>query len=110
MSKARCVALVHSRTHEDLWTPCVRAAQPGGVLCREHRDALDGALLGLESSDVVPRSQPASYRYILAEPGPVPRGGGGAAKTSASDFARSRPHLTRSSVPSAPRSSRGRTN
>ncbi|MGH9758411.1 MAG: hypothetical protein ACRD4M_11800, partial [Candidatus Acidiferrales bacterium] len=103
MSKARCVALVHSRTHEDMWTPCLRPTQAGGLLCGEHRDALDGVLLGLESSDVVPHDPPTSYRYILAGPGPAAHGEGSGAKAFASDAARGRPHPTRSSVHSAPR-------
>ena len=108
MNKARCVAFVHSRTHEDLWTPCVRPAQACELLCNEHRDALDGVLLGLESSDVVPHHQPASYRYILAGPGPAVHGGGSGAKALVSDSARGRPHPTRTSVTPAPRTPRGR--
>jgi hypothetical protein len=108
MSKRRCVALVHSGAHEDLWTPCVRPAQAGGLLCLEHRDALDGVLLGLESSDVVPHYQPTSYRYILAGPGPATHGRVSGAKAFASDSARGRPHPTRTSVSAAARTARGR--
>lgn len=108
VSKARCVALVHSRAHEDLWTPCVRPPQAGGLLCREHRDALDGVLLGLESSEVVPQDQPAAYRYILAGPGSAAQGRGGGAKAFASHSAGGRPHPTRS-IASAQGATKSRT-
>jgi len=72
MSTKRCIAFVHSEAHDELWTPCPnracgapaeRPAQktPGssrqsegradfwrnGGLCRDHREALAGVVLGL---------------------------------------------------------------
>jgi len=43
----RCIAFVHSEAHDELWTPCVEAAGRGGVLCRNHGEALAGVFLGL---------------------------------------------------------------
>lgn len=44
--KARCVALVHSRHWDNLWSPCPRTAADGSPFCARHRDAIEGALLG----------------------------------------------------------------
>jgi hypothetical protein len=41
-----CVGFVRSRFLQG-WIPCKRQATSGEVLCSEHRDALDSALLGI---------------------------------------------------------------
>ena len=41
-----CIALVHSHKHDSGWAPCAREAIPRSLLCADHRDAIDGALLG----------------------------------------------------------------
>jgi hypothetical protein len=41
-----CVGFVRSRFLQG-WIPCKRQAASGEVLCSEHRDALDSALLGI---------------------------------------------------------------
>jgi hypothetical protein len=42
-----CIARVRSRTHAMIWTPCTRSALRRDRFCAAHRDALDGAVLGL---------------------------------------------------------------
>ena len=42
-----CIALAHSRVCESMWLPCARVARTGDHFCDAHRDALDGAFMGL---------------------------------------------------------------
>ena len=44
---AVCIGFVRSRFSTSAWTRCARPATRRGRLCREHRDGLDGALLGM---------------------------------------------------------------
>ena len=43
----RCIAFNHSRAVDDLWTRCTLRSLPGDRLCRMHRDAIDGVMIGL---------------------------------------------------------------
>jgi hypothetical protein len=44
---AVCVGFVRSQLSGSAWTRCARKAARPGRLCAEHRDALDGALMGM---------------------------------------------------------------
>jgi hypothetical protein len=44
---AVCIGFVRSQFSTSAWTRCARPAAPRGPLCVEHRDALDGAALGM---------------------------------------------------------------
>jgi hypothetical protein len=44
---AVCIGFVRSQFSKSAWTRCARPAARRGRLCMEHRDALDGALLGI---------------------------------------------------------------
>jgi hypothetical protein len=44
---AVCVAFVRSQISTSAWTGCARPALRRGRLCAEHRDGLDGALMGM---------------------------------------------------------------
>jgi hypothetical protein len=43
----RCINLIHSTHHPSAWSRCPRPALPGKLFCRSHRNALDGAIMGL---------------------------------------------------------------
>jgi len=43
----RCIAFDHSPAADDLWTRCMLRSLPGDRLCRIHRDAIDGVMIGL---------------------------------------------------------------
>ncbi len=43
----RCVGFIRSPDHPHIWTRCEHRATSGDRLCPRHRDALDGAILGL---------------------------------------------------------------
>jgi len=43
------MALARSRVHDSLWLPCGNAALLHDRFCRMHREALDGAMLGLHA-------------------------------------------------------------
>ncbi len=45
----RCIAFVHSEAHDELWTPCTNATADESLFCPTHRDAIDGAMMGLVS-------------------------------------------------------------
>ena len=47
-----CAAFVLSPEAPQIWTPCTWPAAFGDRLCKMHRDALDGALLGLLAAKV----------------------------------------------------------
>ena len=49
MRVRRCMALARSRVHDSLWLPCANAALPRDHFCWMHREALDGAILGLHA-------------------------------------------------------------
>ena len=52
---AVCIGFVRSQISESAWTRCARKAARGGRLCAEHRDGLDGALLGmLKFEEILP--------------------------------------------------------
>jgi hypothetical protein len=42
-----CIALVPSETDPMIWNTCTHTALGNDCFCAEHRDALDGAVLGL---------------------------------------------------------------
>lgn len=42
-----CIALVPSATQAMIWNPCRQRALRHDSFCATHRDALDGAVLGL---------------------------------------------------------------
>ena len=44
---ATCIGFVRSHLSKNSWAPCTRPAVRRGQLCAEHRDGLDGALLGM---------------------------------------------------------------
>jgi hypothetical protein len=44
---AVCIGFVRSQGSRSAWTRCARTAARRGRLCTEHRDGLDGALLGM---------------------------------------------------------------
>ena len=44
---AVCIGYVRSRVSRSAWTQCARPAARGGRLCKEHRDSLHGAVLGM---------------------------------------------------------------
>jgi hypothetical protein len=44
---AVCIGFVRSQSSTSAWTRCARPAAKRGRLCIEHRDSLDGALLGM---------------------------------------------------------------
>jgi hypothetical protein len=44
---AVCIGFVRSQSSTSAWTRCARPAAKRGGLCSEHRDSLDGALLGM---------------------------------------------------------------
>jgi hypothetical protein len=44
---AVCIGFVRSKSTTSAWTRCVRPAARGGRLCKEHRDSLHGAVLGM---------------------------------------------------------------
>jgi hypothetical protein len=52
-----CIAFVHSRNYDSLWTPCARRAKSGDPFCAEHRDALDGAVIGFQQMSRVPHAK-----------------------------------------------------
>ena len=41
-----CIALVPSHEHPNAWLSCRRVALRGDRLCRQHRDAADGIVMG----------------------------------------------------------------
>lgn len=43
----RCIAYTRSPLSRNAWNPCKRKAVPGSRFCRQHDDAVDGAILGL---------------------------------------------------------------
>lgn len=45
--RQRCVGFTRSRTHHQMWTPCLRPALSRDRFCRSHREGLNGALMGL---------------------------------------------------------------
>jgi hypothetical protein len=51
MKIRRCIALVPSSVHESLWLPCARPVpqRRDDRFCALHREALDGAILGLHA-------------------------------------------------------------
>jgi hypothetical protein len=49
----RCIALVPSLAAPELWMPCPMNALEGDRFCLQHRDALDGAVLGWHSAELV---------------------------------------------------------
>jgi hypothetical protein len=52
---AVCVGFVRSQLSTSAWTRCVRPAMRRGRLCAEHRDGLDGALMGkLKFEEILP--------------------------------------------------------
>jgi hypothetical protein len=52
---AVCVGFVRSQLSTGAWTRCVRPAMRRGRLCAEHRDGLDGALMGmLKFEEILP--------------------------------------------------------
>jgi hypothetical protein len=44
---AVCIAFVRSQSSTSAWTRCARPTAAWGGLCAEHRDSVDGALLGM---------------------------------------------------------------
>jgi hypothetical protein len=52
MKIRRCIALVPSCVHKSLWLPCARPVPQGrhDRFCARHREALDGAMLGLHAN------------------------------------------------------------
>jgi len=44
---ATCIGFVRSHLSKNSWAPCTRPATRREQLCAEHRDGLDGALLGM---------------------------------------------------------------
>ena len=44
---ATCIGFVRSHFSKNSWAPCTRPAVRRGQLCAEHRDGLDGALMGI---------------------------------------------------------------
>jgi hypothetical protein len=42
-----CIGFVRSQFSTSAWTRCARPAARRGRLCREHREGLEGALLGI---------------------------------------------------------------
>jgi len=52
---AVCIGFVRSQLSKSAWTRCARKAAWRGQLCAEHRDGLDGALLGmLKFEEILP--------------------------------------------------------
>jgi hypothetical protein len=47
LSTAVCIGFVRSQSSKSAWTRCARPAAQRGRLCAEHRDSVDGALLGM---------------------------------------------------------------
>ena len=45
--KHLCAGFVRLRKAERAWAPCGRIRAKGDRFCQEHRDSLDGAILGL---------------------------------------------------------------
>lgn len=56
---AVCIGFVRSQSSTSAWTRCARPAAPRGPLCIEHRDALDGAVLGMLELEGILQSDPA---------------------------------------------------
>jgi hypothetical protein len=50
---AVCIGFVRSQSSRSAWTRCARPAARRGRLCTEHRDGLDGALLGMLSFEEI---------------------------------------------------------
>jgi hypothetical protein len=49
----RCVAYVPSFAAPELWMPCAMVAAESDRFCTQHRDALDGAVLGLRVAEAI---------------------------------------------------------
>jgi hypothetical protein len=54
-----CIGFVRSRFSTSAWTRCARPAARRGRLCVEHRDSLDGALLGMLELEEIRQSDAA---------------------------------------------------
>ena len=68
---AVCIGFVRSQISESAWTRCARKAARRGRLCAEHRDGLDGALLGmLKLEEILPSELAAA---LLRKPEKKPR-------------------------------------
>ncbi len=48
-----CAAFVPSSVSPEFWMPCTAPVIGRGLLCVVHRDAVDGALLGLHAARVM---------------------------------------------------------
>jgi hypothetical protein len=64
---AVCIGFARSQFSTSAWTPCARPAARRGRLCVEHRDGLDGALLGMLEFEEIRQSDKARQALKLEE-------------------------------------------
>lgn len=57
MTLAACEALVRLPGETSAWMPCSKPASAGGRLCSMHRDAVDGAVLGVVAGSSMPEAR-----------------------------------------------------
>ena len=63
----RCVAFVLSSVSRELWLPCTTAAAASDKFCVEHRNALDGAVIGLRAEEKLDENRSAKRKRDKAQ-------------------------------------------
>ena len=71
-----CIGFVRARYQTSAWKPCAKAAMDGELLCANHRDALDSALLGITELEQRACIEKADAQRLSTRVGHAQRRGG----------------------------------
>jgi hypothetical protein len=83
-----CIGYVRARYGRSAWKPCGRRPRAGELLCANHRDALDSAMLGIMELDQRADLEKAGAKKSRTRVGHARRRGGKSRRPSGSNRTR----------------------
>jgi hypothetical protein len=63
----KCIAFRGVPGVPNAWVRCARAAQSGSLFCRQHGEAINGAVLGMQMAGMLDEYEPWQHRKKPAE-------------------------------------------
>jgi len=83
-----CIGFVRARNEASAWKPCGKRPVEGELLCANHRDGLDSALLGIMAMEQRATLEKRGARRISIRVGHAKRRGGKSRRPSGSNRTR----------------------
>jgi hypothetical protein len=83
-----CIGFVRARNEASAWKPCGKQPLAGEMLCANHRDGLDSALLGIMAMEQRSTLEKCGARRISIRVGHAKRRGGKSRRPSGSNRTR----------------------